>query len=75
MLTQRTILDLTEAQTILQNLPIQTHTVRRSVATSNGYTLAESIHAPFPYPAFRRSGYDGYAINRMAEQIPPENLR
>lgn len=74
MLTQRTILDLTEAQTILQNLPIQTHTVRRSVATSNGYTLAESIHAPFPYPAFRRSGYDGYAINRTAEQIFPEKF-
>lgn len=29
---------------------------------AHGRTLAETIHAPHPYPFFRRSGMDGFAI-------------
>ncbi|MEN1986052.1 gephyrin-like molybdotransferase Glp [Paenibacillus sp. ES5-4] len=37
-----------------------TELVRLELA--HGRTLAETVHAPHPYPFFRRSGMDGYAI-------------
>lgn len=33
-----------------------------TLESAHGRTLAETIHAPHPYPFFRRSGMDGYAI-------------
>ncbi|NUU79424.1 molybdopterin molybdotransferase MoeA [Paenibacillus xylanilyticus] len=35
---------------------------RVTLESAHGRTLAETIHAPHPYPFFRRSGMDGYAI-------------
>lgn len=33
-----------------------------TLESAHGRTLAETIYAPHPYPFFRRSGMDGYAI-------------
>ncbi|MFC9709627.1 gephyrin-like molybdotransferase Glp [Paenibacillus sp. NPDC056933] len=37
-------------------------TEKVTLETAHGRTLAETIHAPHPYPFFRRSGMDGFAI-------------
>lgn len=62
MYLNRNAIKLEEATTLLESIKIMPKIEKRKTADSHNFILAENLYAPFPIPAFRRSGYDGYGI-------------
>ncbi|MDR0200165.1 MAG: molybdopterin molybdotransferase MoeA [Streptococcaceae bacterium] len=62
MYLKRTAISLEEAKEKLAGITVTPKVVRVKSVEAHGFVLAEDLRAPFPIPAFRRSGYDGYGI-------------
>ncbi|WP_239257279.1 molybdopterin molybdotransferase MoeA [Listeria ilorinensis] len=62
MLEKRTIVTYEHAREVILNQIEKLGSEEVSLAMADGRVLAEPIFASFPFPMFRRSGYDGYAI-------------
>ncbi|MDR0297857.1 MAG: molybdopterin molybdotransferase MoeA [Streptococcaceae bacterium] len=62
MFLNREAISLKEAQRLLAELSVWPKTELKSARSAHGFVLAENVFAPFPIPAFRRSGYDGFGI-------------
>lgn len=62
MYLNRDVITLAQAKERLSAVVPKKITQEKQVEETLGYTLAQDIIAPFPQPAFRRSGYDGYGI-------------
>lgn len=72
MLTRRYPISIDEAQAKLNALSVTTDTETISVDEANHRVLAQAVVAPYAYPHFRRSGYDGYAIRAEDDQDYPK---
>lgn len=72
MLTRRYPISIDEAQAKLNALSVTTDTETISVDEANHRVLAQAVVAPYAYPHFRRSGYDGYAIRAEDDQNYPK---
>ncbi|WP_054957838.1 molybdopterin molybdotransferase MoeA [Paenibacillus dakarensis] len=59
---QRKALQVPDAQALIMDHVLEGLTETVMLEQSDGRILASDISAPHPYPAFRRSGMDGYAI-------------
>lgn len=75
MYLDREAISVNEAKQRLSNLSCLPKIEKRLVKQSHGYVLAESIHAPFDYPSFRRSGYDGYGIRLEDDHDFPKVMK
>ena len=51
-----------QAVQLLEAINITPKITEKTVNEAGGWVLAQDVRAPFPIPAFRRSGYDGYGI-------------
>ncbi|MBO2942982.1 molybdopterin molybdotransferase MoeA [Paenibacillus sp. F411] len=67
----RKALQVPAAQELVLSHVAAGHTELISTVTSDGRTLAETVQAPHDYPAFRRSGMDGYAV-RAQDTVPDD---
>lgn len=72
MLTRRYPISIEEAQAKLNDLMLPTSTETISSEIANHRVLAEAVTAPYAYPHFRRSGYDGYAIRAEDDHDYPK---
>lgn len=72
----RDAISITEAQTRLKACVAKLPTRREVIptATANGRTLVDPLTAPYALPTFRRSGYDGYAVNHADLAALPVTL-
>lgn len=59
---QRKALQVPDAQALIMDRVMKGMTETLRLEQSDGRIMASDIFAPHPYPAFRRSGMDGYAI-------------
>lgn len=59
-------------RTFAKNNTTKSEIIQTDIAV--GRILASDIIAPFPYPHFRRSGYDGYAVNKNDVKTLPVTL-
>lgn len=75
MYLDREAISVNEAKQRLSNLSCLPKIEKRLVKQSHDYVLAESIHAPFDYPSFRRSGYDGYGIRLEDDHDFPKVMK
>ena len=62
MYLDRTPITFEQACELLDSIKIIPKISEKLVNESAGFVLAQDVTAPFPIPAFRRSGYDGYGI-------------
>ncbi|MCL2677346.1 MAG: molybdopterin molybdotransferase MoeA [Streptococcaceae bacterium] len=74
MYLERQAISLEQAQALLSGLDITPKTEIKKVNESHEQYLAEDVVAPFPIPAFRRSGYDGYGILSEDDQDFPREF-
>lgn len=74
MYIEREAITLKEAQQRLADLELKKQRETINVADSLGRVLAEDIFAPFHFPPFRRSGYDGYGIMAADDQDFPKEF-
>jgi molybdopterin molybdotransferase len=72
MLDRRHPINLAEAQARLTAVKLPTEIETIPITTANHRTLAHDVTAPYPFPNFRRSGYDGYAIRHADDQGYPK---
>ncbi|WP_099224165.1 gephyrin-like molybdotransferase Glp [Listeria costaricensis] len=62
MLEKRAIVTYEHARELILNQIEKLGSEVVALNEADGRMLAEPVFAPFPFPMFRRSGYDGYAI-------------
>ncbi|MTV82164.1 molybdopterin molybdotransferase MoeA [Secundilactobacillus folii] len=72
MLTRRYPISIDEAMDKLATIQLPTKTETISVSEANHRVLAQAVTAPYAYPHFRRSGYDGYAIRAEDDHDYPK---
>lgn len=72
MLTRRKPVSIIDAQKMLTDLPLRSEVEEIPVSKANHRIVAQDILAPFDYPHFRRSGYDGYAIRSEDDHDYPK---
>lgn len=75
MLTRRFPISIQEAQQKLAEVSLPSKVETIPVQTANHRVLADTIVAPFAYPHFRRSGYDGYAIRSSDDHDFPKTFK
>lgn len=75
MYLKRKAISVEEAKQKLAGIKCLPQIESRAVNKSYGYILAESVHAPFDYPSFRRSGYDGYGIRLEDDHGFPKKMQ
>ncbi|MGM0212694.1 molybdopterin molybdotransferase MoeA [Enterococcus sp. AZ109] len=74
MYINREAITLASANKLLDSLKLKSKKQTIKVEESLGYYLAQEIHAPFDFPPFRRSGYDGYGILAEDDNDFPKKL-
>lgn len=72
MLTRRHPISIAAAQKALQQITFKERVEVVPIDQANHRTLAENLYAPFAYPHFRRSGYDGFAIRSQDDNNFPK---
>lgn len=74
MYLNRQVTSLKEAKEKLAKITLTPQEILLPIEEALGLTLAKTIKAPFSYPAFRRSGYDGYGILAVDDEAFPKKF-